>query len=45
MENDKEKPLRKRTGIEIRSMTIDDLAPVFHLGERLFTAQTFPTLY
>lgn len=26
-------------------MTIDDLAPVFHLGEELFTAQTFPTLY
>lgn len=26
-------------------MTIDDLARVFHLGEELFTAQSFPTLY
>lgn len=30
---------------EVRPMTVDDIAPVFHLGERLFTAQSFPTLY
>ncbi len=31
--------------VEIREMTIDDLAEVFHLGERLFTARSFPNLY
>ena len=42
---ERDKNLRRRTGVEVRPMTIDDLAPVFHLGEQLFTAQTFPTLY
>ena len=32
-------------GIIIRPMTIDDLAEVFHLGEKLFTLQKFPNLY
>jgi len=31
--------------IIIREMIIDDLAPVFHLGERLFTARKFINLY
>jgi ribosomal protein S18 acetylase RimI-like enzyme len=29
----------------IREMTIDDLAIVFHMGERLFTAEAHPTLH
>lgn len=32
-------------GIEIREMGIDDLAPVFHLGEKLFTSEEYPNLY
>lgn len=35
----------KRTNIVIREMEIDDLAPVFHLGEQLFTAERVPNLY
>lgn len=31
--------------IEIREMNIDDIAPVFHLGERLFTSDLYPFLY
>jgi len=31
--------------ISIRPMEIDDLAQVFHLGERLFTAEDVPNLY
>ncbi len=31
--------------IIIRNLTIDDLAPVFHLGEKIFTLQSFPNLY
>jgi len=29
----------------IRQMQIDDLAAVFHLGEKLFTLKKYPTLY
>ena len=29
---------------EIREMGIDDLAPVYHLGERLFTSDRYPSL-
>jgi ribosomal protein S18 acetylase RimI-like enzyme len=29
----------------IRQMQIDDLAAVFHLGEKLFTLREYPTLY
>ena len=36
---------KRRPGVEIREMEIDDLAPVFHLGERLFTSKKVPTLY
>jgi ribosomal protein S18 acetylase RimI-like enzyme len=31
--------------ISIREMKIDDLAPVFHLGEQLFTSDLYPSLY
>ncbi len=31
--------------LEIREMKIDDLAPVFHLGEQLFTSQEHSNLY
>ena len=31
--------------IEIREMEVDDIPPVFHLGERVFTAEKTPTLY
>jgi len=35
----------KRPNIIIREMEIDDLAAVFHLGEKLFTARESPNLY
>lgn len=31
--------------VTVREMAIDDLAPVFHLGETLFTRDRYPTLY
>ncbi|PLY12537.1 MAG: GNAT family N-acetyltransferase [Desulfuromonas sp.] len=31
--------------LEIREMTIDDLAAVFHLGEQLFTSEFSPSMY
>ncbi len=31
--------------VEIREMDIDDLAPIFHLGEILFTSDLYPYLY
>ncbi len=37
--------VKKRPEIKIRPMEVDDLAPVFHLGEKLFTANTVPNLY
>ncbi len=37
--------IKKRSGLKIRPMEVDDLAPVFHLGEKLFTATTVPNLY
>ncbi|BAC09752.1 tll2200 [Thermosynechococcus vestitus BP-1] len=33
------------TSIFIREMGIDDLAPVFHFGEELFTSDLYPSLY
>lgn len=36
---------KKRSAISVRTMEIDDLAPVFHLGQELFTAQESPNLY
>jgi ribosomal protein S18 acetylase RimI-like enzyme len=38
-------PRKRAIGLKIRSMEVDDLAPVFHLGEKLFTANTVPNLY
>ena len=35
---------KKRANITIREMEIDDISPVFHLGERLFTRDV-PNLY
>jgi ribosomal protein S18 acetylase RimI-like enzyme len=32
-------------GIKIREMSIDDVADVFHLGEKLFTFSIFPNLF
>ena len=45
--NDRDEPprRRKKPEISIREMTIDDLAEVFHLGERVFTASQVPNLY
>lgn len=31
--------------IVIREMEIDDLAPVYHLGESLFTSELYPSIY
>lgn len=36
---------KKKVAFSIREMQIDDLAVVFHLGERLFTAREVPNLY
>ena len=37
--------INKNRKISIRQMELDDLAPVFHLGEALFTARKVPNLY
>ena len=31
--------------ITIREMEVDDIPSVFHIGERLFTSEEFPTIY
>lgn len=36
---------KKKPAFAIRPMEVDDLAPVFHLGEALFTAEKWPNLY
>lgn len=33
------------SNIEIRTATIDDLAAIFHLGEKVFTSQEYSNLY
>jgi len=38
-----EKPVRSK--LVLRTMTLDDLSAVFHLGERLFTSRAAPNLY
>jgi len=48
--NDRPKPLRRRRKVpigpvEIREMRLEDLSGVFLLGQKLFTAEDFPTLY
>jgi hypothetical protein len=34
-----------RPEVTVREMELDDLAPVYHLGERLFTCDLYPFLY
>ncbi len=36
---------KKQTAIAIREMEIDDIASVYHLGEKLFTSEELPILY
>ncbi len=36
---------RKKSEVDIRQMEIDDIAAVYHLGEKLFTTEEFPMLY
>lgn len=36
---------RRRSEVTIRQMEIDDIGPVYHLGEELFTSEEFPILY
>ncbi len=36
---------KKKTSVTIRQMEIDDIAKVFHLGEKLFTAKQAPNLF
>jgi len=36
---------REKAEIRIRQMEIDDIGPVYHLGERLFTSEELPILY
>ncbi len=42
---DEEPSKKKRSNLVIRQMEIDDLADVFHLGEKIFTARQVPNLY
>lgn len=37
--------MHKHDEVEIRTATIDDLAPIFHLGEKVFTSEEFSNLY
>lgn len=41
----REEGLKKKLEVEIREMEVDDIPAVFHLGERVFTADKTPTLY
>ncbi len=36
---------KKKASVIVRQMEIDDIATVFHLGERLFTAKDSPNLF
>jgi len=40
-----EEKKKKKTNPTVRQMEIDDVASVFHLGERLFTASQVPNLF
>ncbi|WP_020677058.1 GNAT family N-acetyltransferase [Geopsychrobacter electrodiphilus] len=37
--------MNKKEEIDVRDMTIDDLAAVFHLGEKLFTSEFSQSMY
>ena len=43
--NEEDQERKKRAGLVVRPMDIDDLADVFHLGEKIFTARQVPNLY
>ncbi|MGD0855385.1 MAG: GNAT family N-acetyltransferase [Dehalococcoidia bacterium] len=43
--NSEENGGKRKLDIEIREMEVDDIPAVFHLGERVFTAEKTPTLY
>jgi ribosomal protein S18 acetylase RimI-like enzyme len=45
MDSESSDQKRKKANILVRQMEIDDLAAVFHLGERLFTARDVPNLF
>ena len=45
MREDEPNNKKKRINIEVRQVEIDDLADVFHLGEKIFTAREVPNLY
>lgn len=32
-------------GVVVRDMTVEDISPVFHLGERVFDARRLPTMH
>ncbi len=36
---------RKKANVVVRQMEIDDIATVYHLGERLFTSKSAPNLF
>ncbi len=36
---------KREIELEVREMEVDDIAPVFHLGEQIFTSEENPTLY
>jgi ribosomal protein S18 acetylase RimI-like enzyme len=38
-------PEVSQPSLEVRDMEIDDLADVFHLGEKLFTSELYPYIY
>ena len=44
-EEDHDSNKKKHNSLVIRQMEIDDLADVFHLGEKTFTAREVPNLY
>ena len=40
-----QQPITNNQPVIIREIGIDDLAPIYHLGERLFTRDRYPSLY
>lgn len=45
MAKQKEPDKKRKPEIKIRTMEIEDIAPIFHLGEKLFTHEESPNLY
>jgi len=45
MQSDNDQQRKKPPAVAIRQLEFDDLADVFHLGERLFTSREYPNLY